>query len=155
MDKMKRKRRIRKKNKWTLVPVLVIGVVIILVAATLLYQGQPSKPERKEAKEYFEVVNPTVDTFEFRENRSVIAIREMSFSLKAVGGDATHVVVNHRGYYLAEPWEVGNMTMGQVVWVPIKFPPYGPYVVEDWDKGFSIEIPVHCEEAEGNIIINL
>lgn len=146
----------RRKHKWTLITVLIIGVIVIFSAALYQgrYQGQPSEPEQKEAKEYFEIINATVDWGEFRENGSVLMIYQMSFSLKAVGGNATWVTVNHKGYYMAAPVDLGNMTKGEVKYVPLKLTSLG-YVVKLTDKGFPITIPVFCEEAEGDITIYL
>ena len=156
MNVRKRGEREEKMKKQTLTLLLIVSIVIVIVMAASYegWRGQPSEPERKEAEEYFEIFDAGVDWGELRENDSVLIIYQLHFSLKAVGGNATYVTVNHKGYYLAEPVDLGNMTTGEVRWGQLTIPEPG-YLVELTDEGFPIEIPVFCEEAEGNITVYL
>lgn len=159
--KRKKQKKGEKKSRWTLIPVLLIVVIAAAVIVTVFYlgqdnQGQPNEPEHKEAKDYFDIINATVDEGVFPyPDESVVIVYQMSFLLKATGGDATYVVANYLGYYHGEVVDLGNMTKGEVRWVQLTFSASVAPLIEREEKGYPIRIPIFCEEAKGVIIVYL
>lgn len=131
---------------------LAIAVVIVLSAVSY-YIIQFGGLENKSADEYFEILSPTVDYGEPVENGTMWKVYEMSFTLKAVGGEAHTVIVYVEG--MAEPTELGNFLKDESTWVPIEFPRPGYLIEMNEDGKFPIRIEIRCDEASGFITIPL
>ncbi len=147
-----------KKHRRIAIPVLIVaGIFLILVSIAMFYylprnHGELGQTEY-EVEEYFNVVNPTVDYGRLVGNESVI-IYQMSFTLKAVGGDAHYVSVGYGMEGMPRPVDLGNMSKGEAIWVQLSFPSRG-YLLEPKDEGLTVSIPIVCEETAGDVKVYL
>lgn len=147
-----RKRRKVKKRALILLAIVSIVIIVVVMAS---YQGEQGEqgPPGPTAEEYFEIFGASVDwPSELRENDTVLVIKYLYFNVKAVGGDAHEVTVNHKGYYFANYVELGNMTRGEVRWVELLIPDPGFRTTLE-EEGFPIAIPIFSEEAWGDITV--
>lgn len=147
-----RKRRKVKKRALILLAIVSIVIIVVVMAS---YQGEQDEqgPSRPTAEEYFEIFDAIVDwPSELRENDTVLVIKYLLFKVKAVGGDAHEVTVNHQGYYFADRVDLGNMTRGEVRYVEFMIPDPG-FLTTLEEEGFPIAIPIFCEEAWGDITV--
>ena len=145
MRRKKYKRR-GKKNTQTLILLLSIGFVIVVIIAVALYQTQPSQP-KQEADEYFEIFDPVPIWFDVRENGSVLILYEISFKLKAVGGDAHLVII--QSWAMGEPQELGTILEGDFKEVTLSSP--DGYLSVKMEGKFPVSIRIGSTEAEGKI----
>ena len=123
----------------------LILIVIVVIAVFTLSQRKEKVP----ADQYFEIINPTVDYWRRApEDPNALFIQGISFTLKAVGGDAHSIIVNVKK--LAEPVLIPELQKNETYWVQVIF----KYDVLKYGNE-TVEIPVEiiCDEAEG--IINL
>lgn len=152
---MKRGSRIKKRGKVRKPMIalsLAIGVIIVLSA--VLYLGQLQKGiQKKPADEYFEIIEPTVDHGEPVENFTKWKVRAISFTLKAVGGDAHTVIVYFEG--MADALELGDFSENESKWVPVEFSEPGYLIEINEDGKFPILMKIVSKEAAGYITILL
>ena len=131
---------------------LAIGIVIVLSVVSYLSQLQGGL-QKKSADEYFEILSPTVNIGEPVENGTKWKVREIAFTLKAVGGDAHTVIVYSEG--MAQPVELGDIPKNVSTYVPIEFPPPGYLIEMNEDEKFPMQIEIISKEASGYTTIYL
>jgi len=154
-NEMKRKRKKTKGNrKWVIAAVIIVTIFVVIAAAS--YLNQQSEPPKKEAKDYFRVVNATIndaDPVEMNDTTILsVKIYGISFMLQAVGGDAHDVAV--MGWAYAQTVPIGIMSEGEFSFVTQMSPrPYGIYTEINEEGKFSMEIRIISREAEGKITI--
>ena len=150
-----KKSKARARRKWWIITVTII--VVFIVVATASYLIQQSKPAKKaEAKDYFRVVNATIndaDPIEMNDTTILsVKIYGISFVLQAVGGDAHDVAV--MGWAYADTVPIGIISEGEFSLVIQMSPrPYGTYTEINEEGKFSMEIRIISKEAEGKITI--
>ena len=143
-----KKRRTRKTDKKKLVLLAIVCLFVIVTVAS--YMSQYQKPEKKPAEEYFRILEPTINYGEPRENGTIWLINDISFTLQAVGGDASSVIV--QSWAKAEPVELMDIPKDESRYVNqissvaymIKMDEYGK---------FPMSIGITSREAEGKITI--
>ena len=150
-----KKSKARARRKWWIATVTII--VVFIVVATASYLIQQSKPTKKaEAKDYFRVVNATIndaDPIEMNDTTILsVKIYGISFVLQAVGGDAHDVAV--MGWAYADTVPIGIISEGEFsLVIQMSFRPYGIYTEINEEGKFSMEIRIISKEAEGKITI--
>ncbi|RLI40442.1 hypothetical protein DRO69_12865 [Candidatus Bathyarchaeota archaeon] len=143
-------RKIRKKRKMTKMIEFSILALILIVIVVIAVFTLSQRKEKVPADQYFEIINPTVDYWRRApEDPNALFIQGISFTLKAVGGDAHSIIVNVKKG-LAEPVLIPELQKNETYWVQVIF----KYDVLKYGNE-TVEIPVEiiCDEAEG--IINL
>jgi hypothetical protein len=149
--KTRRKSRRKTNRKKLILPISV--VIIIVVIAVAVYISNPLSAGRNPlpAQDYFTIENSTVDTSDFPESYPNLIIYELSFTLRAVGGDATGLVVGSIAN--SDLKDLGDLAKGESVFVNIQTGSFG-YMTrfnEEY-QGFRVEIPITCYEAEGKVV---
>jgi len=150
--KTKRKRDKSRKKIWIAL-LVILGFSVILAVA--VYQGPPKL--KKAAAEYFEIINPTVDIGEFvggngtYENCTGVKISQISFTIRAVGGDAHSLTVKG---WVAEPLGIEVILRGESEYATLYSDT--PYLSRKGSNGkFPLPISIVSVEAEGTITIDL
>jgi len=161
MRKERRKRTSHKKIGIALA--ILIPVTIIIVVGIYQLQGQ-GQLVKKQAKDYFEIVEPTVDNGEFLDptidqggsyqNSSRLRIYGISFTLKAIGGDAHSIVV--KSWAQADLFAIEALAKDQSQYVyQTSTPPFGMIVEKNSQGIFQWTVKITSEEAEGEITFGL
>lgn len=156
---MRKKKKRTRINKQIVVLSVIIGAFMVAAVASYLTQspGVEKEPgvDKKPAKEYFKVLNATIDYAEPRYNDTAIIaweIFDISFTLQAVGGDANNVIV--QSWANAEPVELGDIQKDHSKYVTQSSPPPFGYLSEiNENEKFPMTIRITSEEAEGKITI--
>jgi hypothetical protein len=158
----RRKERTSYKKIGVVLAVLIPLTIIIVVG---LYQlPTQSQTVKKQAREYFEILEPTVDNGEFLnptvdqggsyQNSSRLRIYGISFTLKAIGGDAHSIVV--RSWAQADLFAIEGLAKGEEKYVSqISAYPYGMIVEKNSEGVFQWTAKITSEEAEGEITFDL
>ncbi len=155
MKRKRKEKRSKSNRKWAIATVIIIIIFIVVATASYLIQ-QSKTPEKAEAKDYFRVVNATIndaDPVEMNDTTILsVKIYGISFMLQAVGGDAHDVAV--MGWALADTVPIGVVSEGEFSFVIQMSPrPYGIYTEANEEGKFSMEIRIISKEAEGKITI--
>lgn len=150
------KKRRKKKGVNVAAYVLLVTMSVLILTTAAFYLGRPQSQdldqERKPAKDYFRVFEPTVDMakpLNPPDNTQWI-IYGISFKLQPIHGDAHNVIV--RSWAMADPEEVGDIPEGEFEYVSIEAP-YGYYGEMNEDGKVPITISIYSEEAEGEITV--
>jgi len=160
----KRRKGTSAKKIGTIVAVLLIFAVIVGIG---LYQLQAqSRPfVKKQAKDYFEILEPTVNDYDYLnptvdkggsyENSSTLMVYSISFQLKAIGGDAHSVVV--KSWAQAEMYPIVSISQNQQQYVQQDSSrPFGKPIYKNSTTGyFEFTIGITSEEADGDITFAL
>lgn len=157
MKRKRKERRSKTNRKWVIAAVIVIIVFIVITTASYL-NLQNKSPKKAEAKDYFRVVNATINDADPVETNGTtilsVKIYGISFMLQAVGGDAHDVVV--MGWAYANTVPIGIMSEGEFSLVTqMSTRPYGMYTEINEEGKFPMEIRILSREAEGKITIYL
>lgn len=150
---VKSKRKSRRKTSIK-THILVISIVIIIaVIAVAAYLSSPPAAVRNPlpAQDYFAIENSTVDDSDFPDSYPNLIIYGLSFTLRAVGGNATSVVVGSIANSALK--EMGDLAKGEAVYVGIQTGSFGYRTHFDEEhQGFRVEIPISSYEAEGKVV---
>lgn len=161
---MREERKKRKSyKKIGVVLAISIPLTIIIVVGIYQLQGQ-GQPIKKQAKDYFEIVEPTVDNGEFLnptidqggsyQNSSHLRVYSLSFKLKAIGGDAHSVVV--KSWATANSVPIEGIARGEWEYVTQESaPPFGMVVGKNSEGIFQFTLKITSEEADGEITFSL
>lgn len=135
-----------------MISVLIVGTVAIALLYQLQFQPQSQGLPKERAEDYFEVINATVNDGWFESNETILFIRVLGFTLKAVGGDAHDVIIQSTA--MSEPRElVQPLLKNQSRYIELAYK-YG-YMSTRTEKGFPVEIKIWSREAEGTITVFL
>lgn len=158
-EKAKKKSKVNKKIVIALLLIVTFSVIIALG----FYQNKAQPTQKKSAKEYFEIIEATVNDGEFRDPKveeggdyntsQVLIIYSISFQLKAKGGDAHNVVVKSWGE--AEPEYFEKILKDTSVYVEQSSLRRSGYLSRKTEGKFPFEVKLRSDEAEGSIIIYL
>jgi len=147
--KSRARRKIRKKiiNRWRLILLCVVGVIVIAAAVT--WNPGESEQPRVPAEEYFSISN--IMYYGEEQNNSIF-VYQIWFELTAAQGDAHEVyITNLPGY--TEYIDVGNISQNQTEGIEINL--YTPVYVFERNGRFPFSFRISCHEAYGEITIYL
>ncbi len=148
---MRKKRKARKSRRKTVI-IIALPIIFVAIIALGVYQGtQPTpNPIKKEARDYFQIIEPTVNYAKPIGNDSWI-LYQIGFTLKAVGGDAHGVVV--RSWANSEPVELGTILSNQSRYVELIST--SGYHAEVKDGKILTTVGIGSVEAIGKITLDL
>lgn len=159
MAKHRRKLRI---SSWMLPYLIIILIFSVFVGAAAFYRPAqtPEVNPPAQAKDYFQTVNATTDSYDvktFRDsNGTILKLYSLMFSIKPVGGPAHEVTVS--GFSDADPVDATpfNLTQGQSGFIQLRATSSYPVQAElEEGKGFPFMMYVSSIEAEGEITVYL
>jgi len=145
---MVRRRKI-KISKWILPLTLILGLSVFIAAAAF-YRPSQNTQTKSPATEYFEIVSPTTNYAMFQDdNKTILKIYALQFSIKAVKGPVHDVTVLSWANSEEGEGDVGDLQLGESKFVELKSSQ--GCISEREENGFPVEIGVTSVEAEGNI----
>ncbi len=156
----RRRQKKTRKNTVILLAILLVFVLIIIVAVS------QSPPKSKEpADKYFEIFEATVNYGEFQDppedeggsyqNSSALIIYDISFKIRAIGGDAHNVVVGSWAK-VPEVYFEEILKDQSAYYSEFSQAPFGYLSRKDKEVGkFPFEVRIRSSEAEGTITIYL
>ena len=146
----KKKRRTRKTDNKKLVLLVIACFFVIVTVAAYISQQDNQGSEKKPAEEYFRILEPTINYGEPRENGTIWLIYDISFTLQAIGGDASSVIV--QSWAKAEPVELMDIPKNESRYV--NQISSVAYMIQMNEHGkFPMPILITSREAEGEITI--
>jgi len=146
----KKKSRTRKIDNRKLVLLAIVCLFVIVTVAAYISQQNNQRPEKKPAEEYFRILEPTINYGEPRENGTIWLIYDISFTLQAIGGDASSVVV--QSWAKAEPVELMDIPKNESRYVK-QISSLAYMIQMNEDGKFPMSIRITSREAEGEMII--
>jgi len=131
----------------------LVTTMIVIITLSALSQPKSGTIKKEQADKYFMFSEAQAYANATDETNSRIDISEVYFNITAVGGNATHVLLQPaRGKLRQELWPYyEKLIQNQTQKIFITYEELLPTLKKD--EGYPVYFKIVCDEAEGNVIL--
>jgi hypothetical protein len=156
MKKIKARKKGKRKWKRDTGILLYVTAFIVIITLSVLYQrnSQPPPVSKKPANEYFSFSKGSALAESLDPQNDSILISQAGFTITAVEGNATNVIINplQGNVALEDSPHFYKIIQGEAVDVgPIMYQNRVPS--EKQDQGWPLSFRISCNEAEGEVTV--